>query len=173
MSIFLRLKNKVIAKIITRYPSLSKKFVDAYTPQASSDTTAWTPAEKPLSQCTVSVVTTAGVHHKNDKPFNMTDQDGDPSYRVIDLDQPLSELTITHDYYDHTDADKDINVVFPIERLMEWEKKGIIKKLAQRHYGFMGHIVNQYINTLTQKTAPEVAQKLKADNVDVVLLTPG
>lgn len=173
MSIFLRLKNKLIAKVITRYPSLSTKFIDSYTPRESSDTTAWTPVVKPLSECTISLVTTAGVHHKDDKPFNMSDSDGDPSYRVIDLNKALSELTITHDYYDHTDADRDINIVFPIERLMEWEKEGVIKKLAQKHYGFMGHIVNQHMETLIHETGTEVAQRLKADNVDVVLLTPG
>jgi D-proline reductase (dithiol) PrdB len=172
MSAFLRLKNQLIAKVITRFPALSKKFVDSYVPTESTDI-PWSDVKKTLSECTVSLVTTAGVHHKNDRPFNMSDSDGDPSYRVIDLKQPLSELTITHDYYDHTDADKDINIVFPIERLMEFEKEGIIKKLARKHYGFMGHIVNQHIETLIHVTAPEIAQKLRADSVDVVLLTPG
>jgi hypothetical protein len=37
----------------------------------------------------------------------------------------------------------------------------------------MGHITGRHILTLINSTAPEVARRLKEDNVDVVLLTPG
>jgi D-proline reductase (dithiol) PrdB len=168
----MRLKNQLIAKIITRYPSLSKKFINSYTPLESKDV-PWTPITKPLPGCSVAIVTTSGVHHKYDRPFNMNDPDGDPTYRVIDLRQPLNELIITHDYYDHTDADKDINIVFPVERLKEFKEERIIKALAQKHYSFMGHIVGSCLETLITETAPDVAQKIHADNVDIVLLTPG
>jgi len=103
----------------------------------------------------------------------MKDREGDPSYRTIDLTRPLSSLMITHDYYDHTDADKDINIVFPVERLKEFEKEGFVGRIAGRHYSFMGHIIGRHIPTLVGTSAPEIARKLKKDNVDVVLLTPG
>jgi len=167
-----RIKNQLISKIITRYPSLAKRFVDAYTPWESEDI-PWTPFSKPLSECTVAVVTTAGVHHRDQQPFNMADKDGDPSYRVIDGTKPVADLMITHDYYDHHDADKDINIVFPIERLQELAHEGFIGKLADHHYGFMGHITGPHIPTLINKNGPEVARLIKQDGVDVVLLTPG
>ncbi len=107
------------------------------------------------------------------EPFNMDDPDGDLTYREIDGKKPLTSLMITHDYYDHADADKDMNIVFPIERIREFEKHGIIGKVADIHYSFMGHIDGKYIITLINRVAPEVAKKLKADNVDIVLLTPG
>ncbi len=167
-----RLKNILISKIITRFPSLAKRFVDAYEPWTSEDV-PWTPVTKELKTSTISIVTTAGVHHKDQEPFNMTDRDGDPSYRVIDSRQPISSLMITHDYYDHADADKDINIVFPLERLQEFEQEGIVGRIADRHYGFMGHITGRHIPTLIEKTAREVAQMLKKDAVDIVLLVPG
>jgi D-proline reductase (dithiol) PrdB len=169
---FDRLKNQIIAKIITRFPSLAKRFVDAYDPWKSTDI-PWTPVTKSLETSTIAIVTTAGVQHRDQKPFNMTDHDGDPSYRAIDSRQPLLGLMITHDYYDHADADKDINIVFPIERLKEFEKEGIIGRVAGIHYGFMGHITGPHIPTLINTIAPEIAQRMKKDKVDIVLLTPG
>ena len=80
---------------------------------------------------------------------------------------------ITHDYYDHADADKDINIVFPVERLKEFEKDGIIGRVANIHYGFMGHITGRHIPELITRIAPEVARNLKEEKVDIVLLTPG
>lgn len=158
--------------MITRFPSLAKRFVASYAPWESEDI-PWTPFTKPLSECTVAMVTTAGVHHRDQAPFDMIDRDGDPSFRVIDISRPLESLIITHDYYDHRDADKDINIIFPVERLREFAREGIIGRRANVHYGFMGHITGPHIMTLIANTAPEVARRLKRDGVDVVLFTPG
>lgn len=172
MSAVSSFKNKAIAKIITRFPALARHFINAYKPCETTDGVPWTPANKPLKNCKVAVVTTSGVHHKSQKPFDMADKAGDPTCRVIDLTKPLSDLMITHDYYDHADADKDINIVFPIERLREFVKEGKIGTLSDTAYAFMGHIDGAHINTLITRNAPEVARKLKSDGVDVVLLTP-
>jgi len=167
-----RLINKIVAKIITRFPSLSRKFTASYEPWKSLDI-PWTPVATALENSKISVVTTAGLHHKDQEPFDMKDRNGDPSYRVIDITRPLSSMMITHDYYDHSDADRDINIVFPVERLKEFEIEGLIGQIADYHYGFMGHITGKHILTLISKSAPEVAARLKKDNVNIVLLTPG
>lgn len=158
--------------MITRFPSLSRKFTAPYEPWKSLDI-PWTPVTTALENSKIAVVTTAGVHHKDQEPFNMKDRDGDPSYRIIDITRPLSSVMITHDYYDHSDADRDINIVFPVERLKEFAKAGYIGHVADFHYGFMGHITGKHILTLINKSAPEVADRLKKDNVNIVLLTPG
>ena len=80
---------------------------------------------------------------------------------------------ITHDYYDHTDAGKDVNIVFPIERLQEFASEGIIGKVADTHYTFMGHIMGPHIYTLMEVSVPEIAAGLKKKGVDYVFLTPG
>ena len=102
----------------------------------------------------------------------MSDTDGDPSYRALNAKKLFDDFQVTHDYYDHTDARKDPNIIFPLDRLRELVKEGIIGSLAQTHYSFMGHIDGRHIVTLVEKTAREIAGKLKADNVDLVLLTP-
>ncbi len=169
---FNRFKNQFIAKLITRFPPLMEWFTASYEPWKSDDI-PWVPMTKALTASTIAFVTTAGVHHRDQEPFDMRDHNGDPSFRVIDFRKPLSSLMITHDYYDHTNADKDINIVFPLERLKEFEQEGRIGHVASLHYGFMGHITGKHLPTLIYESAPEVARRLKESDADVVLLAPG
>jgi D-proline reductase (dithiol) PrdB len=83
----------------------------------------------------------------------------------------VKDLTISHSHYDKSEALKDINVVFPIERLQELAKQQVIGSIATNHYGFMGYI--PYTKPLIKGTAVEVARKLANDGVDIVILTPG
>lgn len=167
-----RIKNRFISRIITRFPSLGDRFLRSYSPFESGDI-PWIPLTKQLSRAAVALITTAGVHHRDQTPFNMIDRNGDSSYRVIDARRPVSDLMITHDYYDHRDADRDINIVFPIDRLREFEQEGIIGRVAEFHYSFMGHITGPHIKTLTGETAPETARQLSRAKVDLAVLTPG
>ena len=132
----------------------------------------WTPFKGQINESRVALVTTAGVHLKSDSPFDMHDPAGDPSFRPIPADAAPGSYTITHNYYDHIDADKDINVVFPFEVLRQLAASGEIGSVNGRHFSFMGHILPPHLHTLMHKTAPQVARLLKQDRVDIVLLTP-
>lgn len=167
-----RFKNRMLAKLLTRFPGLFDRFIGKAVP-IEVHGIPWAPVVKPIKDSCVAIVTTAGVHLLGQEPFNMRDSQGDPSYRELPSETPRGAYTITHDYYDHTDADRDLNVVFPIDRLKEMRDTGAIGSLAPVNYGFMGHIDGAHIDTLINKTAPEVARKIRAQNVDVVLLTPG
>lgn len=172
MSGVLRIKNKLITKAATWIPGLRAHLVRSYKAWEAQDT-PWTPVTKPLAQSTIAMVTTAGVHHRHQAPFDMTDPDGDPTYRVLDSATIADDYVITHDYYDHRDADKDLNIVLPIRRLAEMAAAGIIGGVANRHMGFMGHIDKQHILTLINRGAPETARLFRSDQVDAVLLIPG
>ena len=172
MSAFKRIKNQSLARLATRFPSLAQRFIDGYQAQESVGTIPWVKPEKPLNQSKLALVTTSGIHHRQQPPFDMRDSDGDPSYRELNGERLFDDFQITHDYYDHTDADKDPNVILPLERLRELVDERILGSLAQIHYAFMGHIDGRHIPTLVNKTAREIAEKLKADQVDLVLLTP-
>ena len=50
-------------------------------------------------------------------------------------------------------------------------KEGFIKAVAPIHYGFMGGGGDQ--EAFTNSTGPEIARKLKEENVDAVILTAG
>ena len=167
-----RLKNRLFAKLFARFPKLLDRAVAKMEP-VKTEGIPWAPFTKRLKDSTIAIVTTAGVHLKGQRPFDMRDKDGDPSFRALPSDTPVNGYMITHDYYDHSDADKDINIVFPIDRLKEMEMAGVIKAAAKVNYGFMGHILGSHVKALIKKTAPEVASRLKKENCDAVLLTPG
>ena len=120
----------------------------------------------------LALITTGGVHLRSQMPFNMKDPSGDPSFREIPADTPPVDLTITHNYYDHRDADEDINIMLPIQRAIDLQEAGDIGQVNGRHFSFMGHITGPHIDTLMEKTAPQVATLLKADDVDLVILAP-
>ncbi len=127
---------------------------------------------KPVKDAVIAIVTTAGVHLNDQPPFDMADPDGDPSYRVVPVDTPPDRLTITHKYYDHKAADRDRNVVLPIDRLREMTEERRIAGVAPRAYAFMGHIDGRHVKTLINESAPEVARRLAQDRADAILLTP-
>jgi D-proline reductase (dithiol) PrdB len=151
------IKQKIISK------AAEYMLVDVDTPPENAIIT------KTLSECRVALITTAGVHLDSQKPFDVAK--GDHSYRMIPNDTPKHKLMITHTHYDRSDADKDINCVFPIERLNELAEKHIIRSTASHHFGFMGYIPKP--DYLINNIAPEVAKILVEDQVDVALFSPG
>lgn len=172
MPLLTRLKNRFIARIVTRYPSLARRVIGAFEPLVMQDI-PWTPVRKPLHACTLALVTTSGVHPRDQQPFDMHDPDGDPTFREIDAEAQPHDLMITHDYYDHADADRDVNIVFPLERIGEFVSEGTIGGITRAHYSFMGHITGRHMFTLMHVSAPEVASRLKDMGADIALLTPG
>ncbi len=128
----------------------------------------WTPVTKPLNEMKVALVTGAGVHLKTDKRFNLA---GDTSYRVIPREATGKDLMVSHGGYDNADVNKDINCMFPIDRLKELAQEGFIKEVAELHFGTMGG--GGDIETFTNFTGPEIAEKLKEIKVDAVVLTAG
>lgn len=135
-----------------------------------NDVVSWTPLAKELPDSRVAFVTTSGVHPKAVDPFDDEALEGDSSFRVIPADVPSEELMVTHNHYEHSGADKDINCLFPIDRLRELASEGIVGEVSDQLYGFMGF--NPQPDRIVA-SAEEVASNLTASNVDVVLLSPG
>jgi D-proline reductase (dithiol) PrdB len=125
----------------------------------------WAPLEKPLSECTVALISTGGVHLKSDRPFNLN---SDPTFRVIPKEAQPADLAISHQAYDRTDALRDLNLVFPLERLRELESEHVIGHLAEQHYGFglMGSAKE------LMPAIKDVAARIRAAGVDLALLVP-
>ncbi|WP_298816523.1 glycine/sarcosine/betaine reductase selenoprotein B family protein [Chloroflexus sp.] len=161
---------RLTGQIFSQIPALARLWGSAYR-ALNFDSVPFTPLRKPLNECRLALVTTGGVHRRDQPPFDMVDPRGDPTYRRIPVDTPLAELTITHDYYDHTDAEADLNILFPLELAQSLVRRGLIGSLATS-YSFMGHIEPPHLETLLRQTAPEVAMFLKQEQVDAVLLTP-
>ncbi|HEY5341301.1 MAG TPA: glycine/sarcosine/betaine reductase selenoprotein B family protein [Candidatus Aquilonibacter sp.] len=133
-----------------------------------NESTPFVLPKKALSASRVAIVTTAGLHRREDRPFTA----GDPTYRVIPSETPASQIVQSHTSigFDRTAVLEDINVVFPIDRLREMVAAGRIGELAPAFYSFMG--AQRDMSVIKGQTGPEVAARLLEAAVDVVLLTP-
>lgn len=165
-----RFKNRLLAPLFTAFPALARRWGKEL--QRDRGAIPWAAPVKPLREARLAVVTTGGVHLKSQIPFNMADQQGDPSCREIPVGTPAADLAITHDYYNHRDADLDLNLVLPIERLRELVDRRALGSLHPAAFSFMGHIDGPHVQTLVEKTAPEVAKQLEAGKADYALLVP-
>ena len=99
----------------------------------TSDAIPWTPLTRPITEATIALVSTGGVHRCSEKSFDLR---SDASFRVIPRTASREELCIMHEHYDRRDAAADLNLAFPLERLLELEAAGLIGRVADAHYGF-------------------------------------
>jgi len=136
------------------------------------DPVPWTPLKKPLAECNLMLVSSAGIVASRQKPFDNTIRGGDPSIREIPSDIDISQLTETHrsDAFDHTGLRLDPNLAFPIDRLKELTADGKIGSLNHRHLSIMGSVTAP--GKLIKQTVPQVVPKLIEDQVDIALLIP-
>ena len=127
--------------------------------------TPWTTPPS-MSQCRIALISTAGLHRRDDRPFEF----GATDYRVIPADIEANDLIMSHvsANFDRTGFEQDWNVIFPIDRLKELAEKQIIGSVASYHYSFMGATEPQQM----EATARDLAQIMKKDGVNAVLLVP-
>lgn len=132
----------------------------------------FTPFDGELAKSTIAIVSAGGVHRKDQEPFNISDDLGDLTYRVLAEDVDSSDLKVTHHQYDHSDADQDINVVFPIDVLRDLQTAGFIRDVAKKHIGYMGYTMQ--LKAMYEGTAREIANEIdKGSRADAVILTGG
>jgi len=129
----------------------------------------FTPFEKDLATAVVTLVSAAGVYGADQEPFPAEDP-GDVTYRVIPGVADAVSLRIAHHHYDHSEADGDPNIVFPIDTLRELAAEGVIAGVNDHHYsyGFTTRLKELY-----EKTFPEIADKVERSKTKLVLLTAG
>jgi len=90
----------------------------------------FTPFEKDLSTAIVTLVSATGVFAPGQEPFPEEDP-GDITYRVIDGAMETRALQITHHHYDHSEADEDPNIVYPLDTLRELAAEGFIAAINE------------------------------------------
>lgn len=129
-----------------------------------------TALSKPLKDCRVSVLTSGGVSHCTMPAWN-PDARNDFRLDAVEPKASGADFVVNDSYYDTTDAEQDVNTVFPIDRLREIAADGEIGSVAQRLWsGFMGRIYKR--TYVTEVAAPAWADELTTDEVDLVLLVP-
>ena len=120
-----------------------------------------------MADLRIALITTAGLHFRNDPAFNFTDA----TFRPIANNENANDLIMSHSSvnFDRSGFAEDVNVVYPIDRFKELVTDGSIGTLADVHYSFMGAglLPEQY-----EQNASQLAGMLKKDRVDAAFLTP-
>jgi D-proline reductase (dithiol) PrdB len=132
----------------------------------------YTPLDKNLSELTIAIVSTAGAHLLEQEPF---DTDGDASYRIITDEATTDQFTVTHgapkEHYNTDEPKKDINVIFPLDRLRELVNEGFIGAINNKHISMMGYAMR--LKKILDETIPQIAKEITKSKADAVLLTAG
>lgn len=139
---------------------------------------------RPLAESRLGLISSSGhfVEGHDPQPFgvaSMTQEEA--THRILDFlrEAPqLSEipigtasdrLRVRHGGYDVRAAQKDPNVVFPIDRLRELRSAGRIGELPELLYSFVGAAAQ---TRLLKETGPQWVERFKQDQLDAVLLVP-
>ena len=137
-------------------------------PAFDHDDSPRAPFDKALADAKLALVTTAGLHLRDDAPF----AGGDQTYRVIPSSTPARDIIQSHTSigFDRTAFMRDVNITFPIARVRELVKRGEIGSLSENFYSFMG--AQRSPRQIEQETGPEVGRLLLDEGADAVFLTP-
>ena len=135
------------------------------------DDVPWTPYRGRASEQTFALVTSGGFYLRDSQPpFDTVSIHGDTSFREIPKTARRQDFGIAHAHYDHSLAEQDFNIVFPLRRFIDLEADGIIGKLADTNYSFS--YVNDVVSLVTE-TVPKFIKRIKADRIDVLDGGPG
>lgn len=135
----------------------------------------WTPLQKPISQTTFALMTSAGISMKTDPPFDVEREKrepawGDPTSRKIPVTAGPADIDVNHLHINTDYIKQDINVILPLKRFREFEEEGLIGHLAATSYSYYGFQLDP--EELLAQTMPGVVSSMKAEGVEAVLLTP-
>ncbi len=128
------------------------------------------PLRKPLAGSRLAFVSSAGVQPKGTLPFDVVHPVGDYSFRRVPSDSKPSELEIHQIKYPTVGANRDLNVIFPIERLRELAAEGVVGGLTADFFSFIGY--NMDPERLERTLAEEIVEAVVGEGADAVLLAP-
>ncbi|WP_078544568.1 glycine/sarcosine/betaine reductase selenoprotein B family protein [Litchfieldia alkalitelluris] len=144
-----------------RYPgSMIKK--DDFIPLA--------PLKKPIRESKLAFISTSGVQLKGTLPFDTVHPIGDYTYRKVPSSSKPADLEIHQLKYPTVGANRDINVIYPIERLQELAEGGVIGGLTENFFSFIGY--NMDPDKLEETLAENIADAVVKEHADIALLAP-
>jgi D-proline reductase (dithiol) PrdB len=153
----------------------SRQVMKAWAARQERRAIPFMPLPKPLRECAIALVSTAGIARNDDRPFDQERERrdpwwGDPGFRVIPLGTTEQDVRLYHMHIDPRFGQADLDVVLPMRRLTELAREGLVGQPAPRHYSLMGYILDPTV--LVEETAPAIADRMRADGVDAAALVP-
>jgi len=119
-----------------------------------------------LAERRVAIVSSAALVRHGEPPFPV----GSPEVRLLPADIPTRELLTSHVSinFDRAGFQRDVNTVYPIDRLRELAADGVIGGVADTHYTVMGSTDPATMGD----TADQITGQLRQERIDGVLLSP-
>jgi len=154
---------------------VSRQVIKAWVGREVPRSIPWTPLARPLEECTVALVSSAGIALNGDTPFDQERERrnpwwGDPTYRLIPHGVTAADVGLYHLHADPRFAKEDLDVVLPAHRLEELARERFVGRVARSHYSIMGYILRP--RELEEETAPAIAARMKTEGVDAAVLVP-
>ncbi len=123
-----------------------------------------------LDAARLTFISSAGVQPKGTLPFDVVHPVGDYTFRRVPSDASPSDLEIHQLKYPTDGASRDLNVIFPIQRLQALASEGVIGSLTENFFSFIGY--NMDPERLEATLAEDIADAVVADHADIALLAP-
>ncbi|HVC24151.1 MAG TPA: hypothetical protein VND23_00205 [Acidimicrobiales bacterium] len=136
-------------------------------PVARLGTPPWEPIAVALERARVMILSSAGVHLRDDPPFEPTN---DLTVRRIPAGVAPSALRPSHPSPIRRPGMLDVNVVHPYERLAELAASGEIGGVTDHHLSILGAI--KTLVPVVEEMGPHVASEARESGADLVLLVP-
>jgi len=153
----------------------TKRVIKAWIEREERRPIPWTPLKKPLGECRIALISSAGVALREGEPFDQEGERrnpwwGDPSFRVIPRSACSEDVRLCHLHIDRSFGESDLDCVLPLARLGELAEEGVIGEAAPSHYSFMGYLLDA--DEFLRTSVPAIIQRLKEEQVDAVALVP-
>ncbi len=139
-------------------------------PLVSNRRAPFIPVRRALPMLNLALISSAGVYIDGTNPFDLSDPEGDVSFREIPIEVEAADLLFAARGYDPTAVQQDLNDQVPLQRLMEFEANGIIGQLNPVFWSFSGFIPNAA--RLVDETLPQLVERVKRYEVQAALLIP-
>ncbi|MGC4119482.1 MAG: glycine/sarcosine/betaine reductase selenoprotein B family protein [Myxococcales bacterium] len=153
----------------------SRRVMKAWAEREPERPPVWTPLRKPLRECRVALVSSAGIARRDQPAFDQEGERrnpwwGDPSLRVLPLGTTERDVRLYHLHIDVRHGEQDLDCVLPLRRLEEAAQAGLVGSVAPSHYSFMGYLLD--LRQFLADSVPRMIARMKSEEVDAALLVP-
>ena len=125
------------------------------------------PLPVPLRSARVMLLGSAGVHLRGEPPFTPVN---DLGFRLIAADTDPRRLRPSHPTPMRRPGLRDVNVVFPYQRLAELAAEGFIGGVTEVHLSMLGAI--KRLRALADEVAPAIAAQAREHGADLLFAVP-
>lgn len=130
----------------------------------------FTPARRALPMLNLALISSAGAYIDGTPAFDTSSTSGDTSFKEIPIEVDGSDLRFAARGYDPSAVHEDANSALPVERLLEFEKNGIIGQLNPVFWSFCGFIPDA--GRLVDDLVPKLIERVRRYEVQAALLVP-